>query len=160
MLLCQFLWFSALLNGFALQYLPQKRVWLTWIVESPPEKTLLLPKEMGQQSLASWLSACCCWGKVSPHSGGPVTGFLCSGSHQNMGSQLTCGKEKKEKREMTMHVFKSYSRTGLKQTYPPTNPEKVRPETLRELLPSFRCRKAGDYMAELKEIKRNQSHVF
>lgn len=34
---------------------------------------------------------------------------------------------------------------------PSANPEKVRPETLREmLLPSFRCGKAGDYMAEVE----------
>lgn len=34
---------------------------------------------------------------------------------------------------------------------PSANPEKVRPETLMEmLLPSFRCGKAGDYMAELE----------
>lgn len=48
-----------------------------------------------------------------------------------------------------MHVFKSYSLTSLRQTYPSTNPERVRPKTLREmLLPSFGCGKARDYMAE------------
>lgn len=62
---------------------------------------------------------------------------------------------------MTMHVFKSHSLTSLRQTYPSTNSEKVRPETDREmLLPNFRYRKAGDYMAELEtKVMFLKSHL-
>lgn len=58
-------------------------------------------------------------------------------------------------------MFLSYSLTSLRLTYPSSKPEKVRQKTLREmLLPSFRRRKAGDYMAELEtKVMFLKSHL-
>lgn len=82
-------------NGFAPQYLAKGKIQLTWTVKSPPEKTPLLPA-VGQGSPLSWLSARS-QGQVSPHSAGPVTGFLCWGSHQSTGSQPSCDRETKQR---------------------------------------------------------------
>lgn len=130
-----------LVNGFAPQYLAKSKIQLTWIVKSHPEKTSLFPA-MGQRSPASWLSACCSQGKVSPHSAGPVTGFLCWGLHQSMGSQLSCGREtKKRKDNESFTVIQSFLPPAQKSV---TKPEKMRPQTLRRCCyPALDVRRQG-----------------
>ena len=64
-------------------------------------------------------------------------------------TNLCYGEKRKKKKERRWRMFFSHSLTSLRRKYPSTNPEKVRPKTFWEmLLPSFRCRKAGDYMAK------------
>lgn len=132
-------------NSFAPHYLVKSKIQLTWIVKSHPEKTPQLPA-MGQGSPPSWLSACCSQEKVSPHSAGPVRGFLCWGSHQSMGSQLSCDREtkKRESNESFTVIQSSLPQAGKSMT----NPEER--TTNSQEVPSSRRQKAGDYIADLK----------
>lgn len=128
-----------LVNGFAPQYLAKSKIQLTWIVKSPAEKTPLLPA-MGQGSPASWLSAWCSQGKVSPHSAGPVRGFLCWGSHQSMGSQLSCDGETKKREDN--ESLQSYSLPYLRKRNP-SQTQKKGGHLRRCCYPALGVRKQG-----------------
>lgn len=138
-----------LVNGFVPQDLAKSKIQLTWIVKSPPEKTPPLPA-VGQGSPASCLCACCSQGKVSPHSAGPVTGSLCWGSHLSRGSQLSCDRETKnrERGQWRLYSHTVFPASGREIHHKPRKNEATNSREV--LLPSYRCGKAGDYMAELK----------
>lgn len=96
------------------------------------------------------LCACCSQGKVSPHSAGPVTGSLCWGSHLSRGSQLSCDRETKnrERGQWRLYSHTVFPASGREIHHKPRKNEAT--NSWEVLLPSSRCGKAGDYMAELK----------